>query len=153
MSDASGSAAPQSAPGEEGAYPIKSDFLPPNVRKHVDPKSPIPLRIMAAKTLVPLSPSDMIGALFMLTFDPDASVRETAARTAAELPDRILSTALRDEGTLPPVLGYFLDLLADTSVYAEMLILNARTPYDAVARAAARGSSPIAERIAQNQLH
>jgi len=152
MSDASGSAAPQSAPEEEGTCPIKSDFLPPNLRKHVDPQSPIPLRIMAAKTLVPLSPSDMIGALFMLTFDPDDGVRETAAKTAAELPDRILSTALRDEGTPPPVLGYFLDLLADTSVYAEMLILNASTPDDAVARVAARGSSRIAEIVAQNQL-
>ena len=58
--------------------PIGPEFLPPNMRKHVDPAAPVPLRMMAAKTLVPLSPSDMLGALFMLSFDPDANVRETA---------------------------------------------------------------------------
>ena len=52
-----------------GVCPITDDFLPPNLKKHVDPKAPAALRMMAAKSLVPLSPSDMVGALFMLTFD------------------------------------------------------------------------------------
>ena len=39
------------------------------------------------KALVPLSPPDMAGALFLLTFDPDAGVRETALKTASSLPD------------------------------------------------------------------
>ncbi len=152
MSEASGSPAPKSVSDESLSCPITSDFLPPNMRKHVDPKSPLPLRIMAAKTLVPLSPSEMLGALYMLRFDPDPGVRETAAKTAVELPDRIVSTALRDEGTHPMVLGYFLDLLAETSAYAEMLILNASTPDDAVARIAGRCTSGIAEILSQNQL-
>src|SRR3954468_11227000 len=89
--------------------PITADFLPPNMRKHVDPASPVPLRMMAAKTLVPLSPPDMLGALFMLTFHPDAKVRETAAETAQKPPDKILATGLRDEDVPGPVLGYFLE--------------------------------------------
>src|SRR3954452_8457529 len=105
--------------------PITAEFLPPNMRKHVDPKAPVPLRMMAAKTLVPLSPSDMCGALYMLTFDPDQGVRETAAKTAAGLPDRILATALRDEAVKPPVLAYLLTVLAGKEQYEEMLILNA----------------------------
>lgn len=132
--------------------PITWDFLPPNMRKHVDPAAPIPLRIMGAKSLVPLSPSDMLGALFILTFDPEPAVRETAEKTATTLPDRILGTALRDEGTQPLVLAYFLDLIGDNNTYAQMLILNASTPDDAVARAASRCSSAVAEVIAQNQL-
>src|SRR5689334_4411361 len=86
--------------------PIKDDFLPQQMRKHVDPKAPVALRMMAAKTLVPLSPPDMLGALFMLTFDADVSVRETAQKTAATLPDRIVAAAFRDERVKPPVLGY-----------------------------------------------
>lgn len=144
------------APKEQGAAPpgcpITDEFLPPNMRKHVDPKAPVPLRMMAAKTLVPMSPPDMIGALFMLTFDPDQNVRETAAKTAGGLPDRILATALRDEGVKPPVLGYFLEKLAGNDVYAEMLVLNASTPDDAVAKLAATCSPKIAEIIGQNQL-
>jgi hypothetical protein len=88
----------------------------------------------------------------MLTFDPDPGVREMAGKTAASLPDRILAPALRDEGTKPPVLAYFLDLVGDNNAYAEMLVLNASTPDDAVAKVAQHCSSRIAEIISQNQL-
>ncbi|HVE84743.1 MAG TPA: hypothetical protein VND93_17930 [Myxococcales bacterium] len=147
---------PPAAPAAGGdmgtGCPITADFLPPNMRKHVDPKAPVPLRMMAAKSLVPLAPADMCGALFMLTFDPDQGVRDTAAKTAASLPDRILSTALRDEGVKPPVLGYLLKALAGKEQYEELLILNASTPDEAVAACAVGCSAKVAEIVGQNQL-
>jgi hypothetical protein len=145
------SAVPTDGAAQE-ACPVTADFLPPNLRKHVDPKAPVPLRMMAAKTLVPLSPSDMLGALFVLTFDPDAKVRETAQNTATSLPDKILASALRDEGLQPPVLGFFLRVLAGKDIYAEVLILNGATPDDAVAEVAGSCSARLLETIAQNQL-
>lgn len=144
----SGGAIPEPPPG----CPFNSEFLPPNLRKHVDPKAPVPLRMMAAKSLVPLAPPDMIGALFMLTFDPDQNVRDTAAKTAAGLPDRILASALRDEGVQAPVLGFFLRALWDKDTYAEMLIINGATPDDAVADVASKCSLKTLELISQNQL-
>jgi hypothetical protein len=126
--------------------------LSPNVRKHVDPASPIPLRMMAAKALVPLAPPDMITALFLLTADADEKVAATAVDSASKLPDRILSSALRDEEVDPSVLGWFLDRLSKQDVYAEMLVLNASTPDDAVARAASICGLRTAEIISQNQL-
>jgi hypothetical protein len=108
--------------------------------------------MMAAKSLVPLSPSDMLGALYMLTFDSDAGVRETAAKTASALPDRILGSAVRDEEVQPQVLGYFLGLLKAKEAYAEMLVLNPSTPDDAVADLAKDCSAKLAEIIGQNQL-
>lgn len=153
MSDTPSPAPAGDAPApEKGPCPITDEFLPPNMRKHVDPKAPVPLRMMAAKGLVPLSPADMIGALFMLTFDPDPSVRETAGKSCTTLPDRILATALRDEAAKPPVLAHFLELLWDKEVYAEMLILNATTPDAAVAGVASRCSARLAEIVGQNQL-
>ncbi len=141
------------APAEvASACPITADFLPPNMRKHVDPKAPAPLRKMAAKGLVPLSPSDMCGALFMLMYDPDEDVRETAGKTASTLPDRIASAAFRDEHVQPAVLGWFLAVFAENDSYAEMLILNANTPDDAVAAVSATCSKRTAEIIGQNQL-
>jgi hypothetical protein len=134
------------------ACPLGPDLLPPNMRKHVDPTAPVPLRMMGAKALVPLSPSDMAVMLFMLTYDPEAQVRETAEKTAAGLPDRILSSALRDEGLEPPVLGFFLRSLRSKDVYAEMLVLNPGTPDDAVAAVAQGCSALLLETIAQNQL-
>jgi hypothetical protein len=123
-----------------------------NVRKHVDPSAPVPLRMMAARALVPLPPPDMITALFLLTADADEKVRTTAEDSASKLPDRILSSALRDEEVDPPVLGWFLDRLGRQDVYAEMLILNQSTPDDAVSRAASYCSMRTAEIISQNQL-
>ena len=128
------------------------DFLPPALRKHVDPASPVPLRMMAAKALVPLAPADMLGALFLLTQDPDETVRTTASASAEKLPDRILGSALRDEGVTPAVLGWALDLLQANDVYVEMLVLNASTPDEAVARVAAQCSLRSLEIIGQNQL-
>lgn len=131
---------------------LSPEFLPPNLRKHVDPKSPVPLRMMAAKGLVPLSPSDLIGALYLLTLDPDAGVQEAAKKSATTLPERILSVALRDEGVKPPVLGYFLHSLAGNDAYEEMLILNPSTPDEAVAEVAHGCGPRICEIIGQNQL-
>jgi hypothetical protein len=145
------------APAEPAAValpvcPITDEFLPPNMKKHVDPKAPAGLRMMAAKSLVPLAPADMVGALFMLTFDAEANIRETSAKTAAGLPDRILATALRDETIKAPVLGWLLGLHWQKDQYAEMLVLNASTPDEAVAPVAAHCSVRLAEIIGGNQL-
>ncbi len=132
--------------------PITDEFLPPNMKKHVDPKAPVPLRMMAAKALVPLPPADMLSALFMLAFDPEPNVRETAQKTAASLPDRIAASGFRDEDVHPPVLGWFLSLYGQNDTYAEMLILNANTPDEGVASIAATCGKRTAEIIGQNQL-
>src|SRR5205807_5385216 len=92
--------------------PLPLSALPANFQKHVDPKAPIPLRMMGAKALVPMGPKEMCTALFMLTFDADPAVRDTAVKTAAALPDRHLSVALRDETVDPPVLDYYAGILA-----------------------------------------
>src|SRR5215831_5913702 len=99
MSEATQTAAP--------ACPVPLSALPTNFQKHVDPKAPVPLRMMGAKALVPMGPKEMATALYMLTFDADTAVRETAVKSAAGLPDRILSVALRDETMDPPVLDYY----------------------------------------------
>lgn len=140
------------AVAEVKTCPITADFLADNMKKHVDPKAPVPLRMMAAKALVPLQPDDMLGVLFILSFDPEQSVRDQVQKTASALQDRIAASGFRDEGAQPPVLGWFLQLYAQNDVYAEMLILNPNTPDDAIASVAEGCSKKIAETIGQNQL-
>ncbi|HYY52658.1 MAG TPA: hypothetical protein VE755_07290 [Myxococcales bacterium] len=134
------------------ACPVPLSALPANFQKHVDPKAPVPLRMMGAKALVPMGPKEMATALYMLAFDPDTAVRETAAKSAAGLPDRILSVALRDETVEPPVLDHYADVFGAKDEYLEMLVLNASTPDAAVQRITARASERILEIVAQNQL-
>src|SRR3954466_11338007 len=92
--------------------PVPLSVLPGNFQKHVDPKAPTPLRMMGAKAMVPMAPKEMATALFMLTFDADAAVREAAAKSAWGLPERILSVALRDETIDPPVLDFYAAAIA-----------------------------------------
>src|SRR5712671_602593 len=132
--------------------PLPLDVLPANFQKHVDPKAPVPLRMMGAKALVPMGPKDMATALFMLTFDVDANVREAAAKSAAGLPDRMLAVALRDESADPRVLDYYVTALGSKVEYLEMLVLNPSTPDEALARVAALPEDKLVEIIAQNQL-
>lgn len=145
-------ATPAEQQTEQPACPITADFLPENMKKHVDAKAPVPLRMMAAKALVPLAPADMLSALFMLSFDPDGGVREQVLKTCGTLQDRIAASGFRDEGVHPPVLGFFLRIHAQNDTYAEMLILNGNTPDDAVAEVAEGCSKRTAEIIGQNQL-
>ena len=132
--------------------PLPLDVLPANFQKHVDPKAPAALRMMGAKALVPMGPKEMATALFMLTFDPDAAVRETAGKTAAGLPDRILAVALRDETMSGPALEYYAQVLSAKDEYLEMIVLNSGAPDETVAHIAARAGDRILEIIAGNQL-
>jgi len=146
MSDAQATAAPPAA------CPLPVSSLPSNFQKHVDPNAPVPLRMMGAKALVPMGPKEMATALFMLTFDADAAIREAAIKSAAGLPDRILSVALRDETIDSPVLDYYADAFTGRDEYLEMLVLNPATPDTTVQRITARADERILEIVAQNQL-
>jgi hypothetical protein len=148
-------AAQAAAPASAGAAPtcpLSLDVLTANFRKHVDPAAPAPLRMMGAKGLVPMAPKEMATALFMLTFDADAAVRETAGKTAASLPDRILSVALRDETIDGRVLDWFAVAVAARVEYLEMIVLNAGTSDETIARIAATAPDRVTEIVAQNQL-
>jgi hypothetical protein len=138
--------------GHPGLSPLPLHALPSNFQKHVDPKAPLPLRMMGAKAMVPMAPKEMCTALFMLTFDPDEKVREAAGKSLAGLPDRMLSVALRDETLDPPVLDSFANTLSSKDEYLEMLVLNATTPDATVQRIAEGADDKILEIIAQNQL-
>src|ERR1700682_3222732 len=132
MSDAQATAAPPAA------CPVPLSALPSNFQKHGDPNAPVPLRMMGAKGLVPMGPKEMATALFMLPFDPGASMREAAAKRPAGLPHRILSVALRDETVDSPVLDYFADAFTGRDEYLEMLVLNPATPHTTGTRVTAR---------------
>src|SRR3954467_6318515 len=146
------SEAQAAAPAPSSECPVPLSVLPSNFQKHVDPNAPVPLRMMGAKALVPMGPKEMATALYMLTFDPDTAVRETAVKSAAALPDRILSVALRDDTADAPVLDYYAGIFSSKDEYLEMLVLNPATPDSAVQRITERADEKIVEIVAQNQL-
>jgi hypothetical protein len=133
--------------------PISAEVLPKPLHKHVDPKAPAPLRMMGAKGLVPaVQAPDLVTMLFVLSFDADAVVRETAARTAEGLPDRIYGVALRTEGLKGPVLDWLADRFAGKEAAQELILLNPTTPDATVARLAPVVGQRLSDIVRQNEL-
>ncbi len=132
--------------------PVPLEALPRPLLKHAGPAAPLPLRMMAAKGLVPaVAPIDLATLLFVLSFDPEEPVREAAARTAAGLPVKILGVALRSEAP-GPVLDWLAAQLSGNEEALQLLLLNAATPDATVARLAGTVSQPLAEIVRQNEL-
>ncbi len=140
-------------PAPEGPA-IGADVLSPQLRKHVDPAAPVALRAIAAKLLVPMGPHDAACSLYLLSFDPDETVRAAAEASAGALPERLAGPTLRDEGVPPPVLGWFARKLvgAGNDRLLEFVILNQATPDEALVEVVRRASPAVVELIAQNQL-
>jgi hypothetical protein len=133
--------------------PLPLEALPKPLQKHADPKAPPPLRMMGAKGLVPaVAPADLSTLLFMLSFDPDEGVRETATKTAAGLPDKIWSVALRAEGMKGAVLDWLADRFAGKDAALELVVLNPAAQDETIARLAPLVSQKLADLVRQNEL-
>ena len=133
--------------------PIPLEVLPKPLHKHADAKAPTPLRMMGAKGLVPaVAPVDLVTLLYMLTFDGDPSVQETATRTAEGLPDKIYGVALRSEGVRGQVLDWLADRFAGKDGAQELILLNPATPDETMARLALTATQKLGEIIRQNEL-
>jgi len=122
--------------------PLTALRLPPRFRKHADPSAPTALRLMAAKGLVPLAPSDLCHCLAMLADDPDRKVSATALATARKLPARILDVALRDETHNPRVLHVFAKLFDGNDYALERIVRNRATHDRTLADIASRAEGP-----------
>jgi hypothetical protein len=133
--------------------PLTLEVLPKPLQKHADPAAPTPLRMMGAKGLVPaVAPVDLCTLLFVLSFDGDAAVHETAVKTADALPDKIWGVALRSEGLKPAVLDWLADRFAAKEAAVELVLLNQATADETIARLAAGLPQRLAEIVRQNEL-
>ena len=133
--------------------PLPLDVLPKPLQKHADPKAPAPLRAMGAKGLVPaVAPLDLVTLLYLLSFDADATVRETAVKTAEGLPDKIYGVALRSEAVKGPVIDWLADRFAGKDAALELVLLNPATPDETMARLAAVVPQKLADIVRQNEL-
>ena len=133
--------------------PLPLDVLPKPLQKHADAKAPPPLRMMGAKGLVPaVAPVDLCTLLYVLSFDADAPVRDTAVKTADGLPDKIWGVALRSEGMKGPVLDWLSDRFASKEAALVLVLLNPATPDETVARLAPTLSRKLSEIVRQNEL-
>jgi hypothetical protein len=134
---------------DRGPLPL-SEFSV-NLRKHVDPTSPVPLRMMAAKSLVPMAPQEMALVLYQLGLDTNTTVRDTAQKTFRGTPLDLLRTAFT--ATVPPaVLDWAADLFEARDEVLELVVTNPQVHDSTVERVAKQSSAALSDLIAENQV-
>jgi hypothetical protein len=124
--------------------------LPPNVARSAGPKAPAPLKLMAARGLAPLGPSDLLTTLYQLTFSDDENVKAAAFKTATELPEKILSGALGD-GLDARVLDFFARRVFQRGPLLERVLLNRATADETFRHLAGLVDEAALEIIAKNE--
>ncbi len=130
--------------------PGKLATLPPAVEKVAGASAPPPMRLMAARGLAPLSPVDLVTALYQLAQDDDATLKKNALKTAAELPEKILGGAL-DAPLDPNVLDFFARRLVAKPPLLEKVLLNRATDDESFVFLAKMGDEPATEMIGKNE--
>lgn len=128
---------------------LKASLAEPH-KKHLDPNSPGPARMMAAKGIAPLPPREMVIVLCGLSLDENNEIANAAKISIGKLPEKIINTAL--DASLPSsALTILISLLNERYELIEKLVLLKDTPDSAIAAIAASVPEHIAEIIANNQ--
>jgi hypothetical protein len=121
-----------------------------NARKFADPSSPQPVRLMASSGALPLPPVQISTVLFVLSEDPDETVRTRARESLARLPDRVLDPTL--EGDVPgALLAQLAELHRDDAGRLEKIALNPATPDATFCFLASLPEPRIVDIVSRNQ--
>lgn len=127
------------------------EHLAPPVRKVLTPGAPLPMRIMAAKGIIPgAKPVDIVTAISALAADADAAVAKTAEETLNKLPPPMLAGALQGElqGAACAALARHFATRADV---VEGLLRQRALPGDALELLATLADEGRGELIATNE--
>ena len=131
--------------------PLTLEEIPQGLRRNVESGSPPPMRMMAARGLVPAPPNELVALLYQLTFDAEAPIAKAARDTLAGMPQAVLLGLV--SGPLP---AFVLDLIAElfkhNDALLEKLLLNAKTGDETFATLAEVCSESITELIAANEV-
>lgn len=130
---------------------LPTSAFPAQLQRNVDPNSPPPMRLMAARGLVPAAPAELAMVLYQLALDPEPAVANAAKKTLADAPDEVVLAAAAG-----PIDAQVLDFIARTHERAqktlEAVLLNRNASDETFAYFAERCSESIAELIASNEV-
>lgn len=132
--------------------PIPLSAVDEKLRRHIDPASPAPLRLMAARGMVPMGPRDMVTVLCCLSYDDDEKIGPAATKSLAELPDRIIQGALAEQGLHPLVLDQLARSLPENEARLEAILIHKQTPDQTFEYLADRVGERLLGIVLENQV-
>jgi hypothetical protein len=124
----------------------------PIVKAILTGTAPHPVRLAAARGILPLPQADLLEVLVGLTAESDVELSAAAVQTLASQTTAQLRDTLSDSAAAPRILSYFADLDTGSEEIHEAVISNSSTPDAAVASLARRtNSGHLLEIISLNQ--
>jgi hypothetical protein len=131
--------------------PLTLEEIPQGLRRNVEAASPPPMRMMAARGLVPAPPNELVVLLYQLTFDAEPPIAKAARDTLAGMPQAVLLGLV--SGPLPTlVLDLIAELFKHNDGLLEKLLFNPKTGDETFATVAEVCSESITELIASNEV-
>ncbi len=116
----------------------------------IAPSAPQKSRLAVARGLVPIPPSEALGALYVLACQDDAAVRAAAITGIADMPEEVLLGAVSVRSH-PKVLEFIIEFRPPSDAVDERIGML-RTANDRTAEiVAARASAAVCELLARNQ--
>lgn len=120
------------------------------VERVTGPQAPPAVRMMAARSLAPLAPADLVTALYQLGQSDEPALKTAALKSAGEVPDAVLVSALA--GALDPrVLDFFARRMFKRDDLLEVVLLNHRTDDETFEQLAKQCEERSLELIAKNE--
>jgi hypothetical protein len=124
----------------------------PVVKAIIEGSAPQPARVAAARGLLPLPQNDLLELLVALVASEDSEIASAANETLAAEDSANFLIAAKGDDTAPSVLSYLATQLAEDREIHEALILNNKTPDQALALVAAKtGDGSLLELLSVNQ--
>ncbi len=125
--------------------------FPPTLHNHMSEGAPPPLKMMAARGMVPAPPDITIRVLYNLGFDANAGVAKEATTALEKMPAQVLVPSLQAEQPAE-VLDWVAELRAYDDDIIEAILLNKSTADLTVALIASTASTKLCEIVANNQV-
>lgn len=132
-------------------HPIPVSELSPAVAKICGPSAPPPVKLMAARGMLPIpQPTDLVTVLYMLAHDPTPTLAQPARETLLGLPEDVAKGAFGGELD-PRVLDYLADAFRTKEALLAAVLRNPRTADETFERVAGNASESVVELIAVNE--
>ena len=121
----------------------------------LDPSAPLPLKMSAARGILPLPPGQVLRVLVALLGESQPGIAEVAAQSLEERTADLarLAEVLQEETTDPAVLAYFGKRMAGTTEMEilRIVIADPKTPEDTLKMLAATQGGEVLEAILLNE--
>lgn len=131
------------------AVPLEA--VPEALRERVGPNAPPAARMMAAKSLLPADPPDLVSLLSYLGGVEDEKLRTAARESLEALPENILLPALAQK-LHPEALGFCATVFLKRPKAIEAIALNLASSDEAIAYIGSNGAGRVLDIVAQNQV-